>query len=123
MSDFEERAMRKIAAHMSVTYSNLVTVCLNLPLPVTLPTGEVSNLETVPAVRRLMTLTLDQPMPEEMKAHLFAVAAFWLGAMDCYGLLFREEVWEVSRAHSAAANLLMADGHLEDLAAWLGDQE
>ncbi|MEU2797696.1 hypothetical protein [Streptomyces sp. NPDC007117] len=123
MSDFEELANRKVSAHISATYSSMVAVCLTLPLPVTLPTGMVSNLEVVPAVRRLMELTLDQPMPETMKAHVFAAAAFWLGAMDCYSLLIREEEWQVSRAHSAAANLLMADGHLEDLAAWLGDQE
>ncbi|MFJ2432956.1 hypothetical protein ACIOWM_07060 [Streptomyces anulatus] len=123
MSDFEELANRKIAAHLSTTYRAMVTACLALPLPVTLPTGTVSNLEVVPAVRRLMEIALDQPMPEEMKGHAFAAAAFWLGAMDCYSLLRREEGWHMARAHSAAAALLMADGHLEDLEAWLADQE
>ncbi|MFJ8224945.1 hypothetical protein [Streptomyces griseus] len=123
MSDFEELANRKVSAHLSATYTAMVTACLALPLPVTLPTGAVTNLEAVPAVRRLMAIAFDQPMPEAMKAHVFAAAAFWLGAMDCYSLLVREDEWQVSRAHSAAANLLMADGHLGDLAARLGDQE
>lgn len=122
MSDFEDLAMRKIAQHLSVTYSGLVTICAALPIPVALPTVAVSNLEAVPAVRRLMDITEDQPLPEQQQATLFAIAAFWLGAMDSYSLLHREE-FHSARAHSAAAALLMADDHLMDLTVWLADQQ
>ncbi|MFC7869651.1 hypothetical protein ACFUS2_00625 [[Kitasatospora] papulosa] len=122
MSDFEELATRKIAAHLSVTYSGLATLCAALPIPVTLPTGAVSNLEAIPAVRRLMDITEDQPLPEQQQATLFAVGAFWLGAMDSYSLLVREE-FHSARAHSAVAALLMADDHMMDLTVWLADQQ
>ncbi|MFD8687834.1 hypothetical protein [Streptomyces sp. NPDC059651] len=122
MSDFEDGAMGKMAAHLSTSYTVLATVCLNLPIPVTLPTGAVSNVEVVPAVRRLMDITEDQPMPEIQQATLFAVCAFWLGGMDIYSLLVREE-FNLARAHSVAANLLMAEDHLMDLTVWLKDTQ
>lgn len=122
MSDFEEQSMRKISAHLSVTYSGLATLCSALPIPVTLPTGAISNQEAVPAVRRLMDIAEDQPLPVEQQATLFTVAAFWLGAMDSYSLLYREE-FHSARAHSAIAALLMADDHMIDLTVWLADQQ
>ncbi|MER7807904.1 hypothetical protein [Streptomyces sp900116325] len=122
MSDFEDQAMRKMAAHLSESYSSLATICLNLPVPVTLPTGTVSNLEVVPAIRRVMDIVEDQPMPELQQATLLAICAFWLGAMDIYSLLVREE-FHTARAHSAAANILMAEDHLQDLAVWLADNQ
>ncbi|MFE4647731.1 hypothetical protein [Streptomyces sp. NPDC056707] len=122
MSDFEDQAMRKMAGHLSESYSSLATVCLNLPIPVTLPTGTVSNVEVVPAIRRVMAIVEDQPMPEQQQATLFAVCAFWLGAMDIYSLLVREE-FDVARAHSAAANILMTEDHLMDITVWLADNQ
>lgn len=122
MSDFEDEAMRKMAAHLSTSYTVLATVCLNLPIPVTLPTGAVSNVEVVPAIRRVMDIVEDQPMPQTQQATLFAVCAFWLAGMDIYTLLAREE-FNIARAHSVAANLLMAEDHLMDLTVWLADNQ
>jgi hypothetical protein len=120
MSDFEDYATEKLAAHISRVYVALATLCLNLPIPVTLPTGEISNVEAIPAVRRTMDLIIDQPMPEENQAQLFAACALWLGAMDIYGLLVGHE-FHSARAHSAAANLLMAEGSMLDIAEWLAN--
>ncbi|MER8083830.1 hypothetical protein ABTZ57_01375 [Streptomyces sp. NPDC094048] len=122
MSDFEEQATRKMASHLSRIYSGLATVCLNLPVAVTLPTGAISNVEAVPAVRRVMAIVEDQPMPVQQQATLFAVCAFWLGALDLYGLVIQEG-FDVARAHSVAANILMAEDHLHDITVWLADTQ
>ncbi|WP_267244367.1 hypothetical protein [Streptomyces sp. PR69] len=121
MSDFEDQAMKRLSAHLSSTYAALAALCLNLPVPITLPTGAVSNIEATPAVRRIMEIVEDQPMPEAQQASLFAACAFWLGALDLYGLLAQGEFSD-ARAHSAAANLLMASDTMSDVAEWLGDQ-
>ncbi|MGW7198473.1 hypothetical protein [Streptomyces chryseus] len=122
MSDFEEQAMNKLATDIGQLYSGLVTVCLNLPVMVTLPTGEVSNVDMVPAVRRVMDLIEDQPMPEDQQATLFACCAFWLGALDLFGLLVVEG-FDKARAHSAAANVVMAEQHLMSVTLWLADNQ
>lgn len=119
MSDFEEFVMTKLAAHLSRTYSGLATLCLNLPVPVSLPTGAISNVEAIPAVRRAMEIAEEQPMPEDNQAELHAACAFWLGAMDLFGLLAGHEFHE-TRAVSAAACLIQAESILLDLAEWLG---
>ncbi|MFD7016104.1 hypothetical protein [Streptomyces sp. NPDC059928] len=123
MSDNQDEVMETLAAHLSRAYSALATICLNLPIPVTLPaTGAVSNLEAVPAVRRVMDIAEDQPMPEQQQATLFAICAFWLAGLDLYGLLAINE-FHIARANSAAANLLMADDHMLDLGVWLFEQQ
>ncbi|TXL91598.1 hypothetical protein [Streptomyces sp. IB2014 016-6] len=121
MADSEDQAMKTLARHLSQAYTVLATLCLNLPVPVTLPTGAVSNLEVVQAVRRMMEITEDQPMPEEQQASLFAACSFWLGALDLYGVLTRE--FHTARAHSAAANLIMCDDTMHDLIVWLADTQ
>ncbi|MFE7128944.1 hypothetical protein [Streptomyces sp. NPDC057617] len=120
MSDFEDQVMRKLSTHLSVAYSGLIAVCAALPVPIALPTGEVSNLDAAPAVSRVMELAEDQPIPEAEQARLFSACAFWLGALDLYGLLTRE--FTVARGYSVAANALMAESHMQDLGAWLADQ-
>lgn len=122
MSDQEDQALEKISAHLSRTYQALCHLAVNLPVPVTLPTRGVTNIEAVPAVRRLMELAEDQPMPEEQQATLFATCAFWLGALDLYALLVANE-FHTSRAHSAAANLLMVDDHMLSLTEWIIEQD
>ncbi|MFE9296579.1 hypothetical protein [Streptomyces niveus] len=119
MADSEDQAMKKLAQHLSMSYVVLATLCINLPIAVTLPTGEVSNVDIVPAIRRTMEIIEDQPMPEEQQATLFAACSFWLGAVDLYGLLTRD--FHTARAHSAAACLLMCDDVMGDLIEWLTD--
>jgi hypothetical protein len=121
MADSEDQAMKTLAHHLSRSYVVLTTLCLNLPVPVTLPTGAVSNVEVIPAIRRVMEIAEDQPMPESHQAELFAACAFWLGALDLYGLLVHN--FHTSRAHSAAANLIMCDSTMEDLVDWLADNQ
>ncbi|WP_052744213.1 hypothetical protein [Streptomyces odonnellii] len=120
MSDYEEQVKHTLSAHLSRAYSGLVAICAALPVPIALPTGEVSNLDTTPAVSRVMELAEDQPMPEEQQAHLFASCSFWLGALDLYGLLTLS--FSTARGYAVAANILMAESHMEDLGAWLADQ-
>ncbi|MEU1155759.1 hypothetical protein ABZ369_22460 [Streptomyces sp. NPDC005918] len=122
MSDFEDQAMTKLANHLARTYVALAHIAANLPIPVTLPTGDVSNIEAIPAVRRMMELADDQPMPEEQQAELYAICSFWLGALDLYGMLAMVE-FHSSRAHSVAANLLMAENHMLDLTEWIIEQD
>ncbi|MEV4974432.1 hypothetical protein [Streptomyces scopuliridis] len=122
MSDFEDQSMSRLSAHVSVAYAALATACAILPVPVTLPTGTVSNVEAAPAVARAMDLVQDQPMPEEQQAQIFAACAFWLAALDLYGLLVKEGFTR-ARAHSTAANLLMAEDQLGDMLAWLREQK
>ncbi|MFJ1581573.1 hypothetical protein [Streptomyces sp. NPDC088182] len=122
MSDFDDQAMGRLSTHVSLAYAALAAACAALPVPITLPIGKVSNVETGPAVARVMDLVRDQPMPEEQQAQLFAVCAFWLAALDLYGLLVKEGFTN-ARAHSAAANLLMAEDQLGDVLSWLREQK
>ncbi|MEU2180092.1 hypothetical protein [Streptomyces thermolilacinus] len=121
MSDSQDQAMERLANHLARTYVALATLCLNLPLPITLPTGMISQDDVVPAIRRVMDICEDIPMPEDQQATLFAGCAFWLGAMDLYELLADD--FNMARAHSAAACILMADDNLTDMALWLRDQQ
>ncbi|MEV0090439.1 hypothetical protein [Streptomyces sp. NPDC050738] len=115
MSDFEEQSMRKLSSHLSLTYTALVTVSKFLPIPVSLPTGPISNMEAIPAVRRAMALIEDQPLPEDVQAELNAAYAFWLAAMDVYALLATQE-FHPARAMSAAACLVQVESVVLDLA-------
>ncbi|MFF8412852.1 hypothetical protein [Streptomyces omiyaensis] len=117
MSDKRDEILAHIAHELSVTYSMLAMACSNLPVPVVIPTGEVSNVEAIPAVRRVAELAEDITMPVDQQAQLFASCCFWLAAMDVYGLLIAN--FHDVRAHSALANLIMATESLEDLLAWL----
>ncbi|NML55354.1 hypothetical protein HHL19_16415 [Streptomyces sp. R302] len=117
MSDQRDEILAHIAHDLSLTYSKLAMACGNLPVPVAIPTGSVSNVEAIPAVRRVAELAEDVTMPVDQQAQLFASCCFWLGAMDIYGLLFAS--FHDVRAHSALANLIMANESLEDLLAWL----
>ncbi|MFE5771429.1 hypothetical protein ACFQ7O_24050 [Streptomyces sp. NPDC056485] len=118
MSDIADEMRNQLGAHLTRAYGALVTVSLNLPVPVTLPDGVVTNMEAVPAVRRLLEIVEDQPMPEEAQANLFAACAFWLGAEDLFRLLCTEE-FNGARAHSCAANLIMTEETLEDVTNFL----
>lgn len=123
MSDNADEMRGQLAAHLAKTYAALATICLNLPIPVTLPGGVVAVQEAVPAVRRLLEITEDQPMPEEAQANLFAACAFWLGGEDLFRLLVIEE-FNGARAHSCAANLIMCEETMRDVTLFLlGEQE
>ncbi|MCX5286235.1 hypothetical protein [Streptomyces sp. NBC_00198] len=119
MADSQDEIMERLAAHLSRTYKGLALACLHLPVPITLEVTGATNVTAIPAVRRIMDVTIDQPMPEEHQANLFSVCAYWLGAMDLVGILATAE-FHTARAHSAFACLLMADQVLLDLAGWLG---
>ncbi|MER7814524.1 hypothetical protein [Streptomyces sp. NPDC096153] len=122
MSDSEDQMMENLAHRLAVSYSALATLCQNLPIEVTIPTGEVSNSEIVPALRRVMEIVEDQPMPRSQQNLLHAACAYWLGAMDLYGLLATVE-FHSARGHSVAACLVMADDMMRLLTAWLADNQ
>ncbi|MBP2583382.1 hypothetical protein J3A78_003860 [Streptomyces sp. PvR006] len=117
MSDYQDEIMGRIARDLSLTYTILVKACANLPLPITLPTGEISNLDAVPAVRRVSEIVEDIPMPQDAQAALFASCCFWLASMDLYGLLCQD--FHQARAHSALATLIVTTDSLAELGDWL----
>ncbi|MGW7198474.1 hypothetical protein [Streptomyces chryseus] len=118
MSDSQDETMRYLAQRLTTTYTGLIATCALLPVAITLPEGEVTNLEAVPAVRRVMEIADEQPMPEEHQAELFTGATMWLAAMDLYALLVKNEYAE-ARASGALGILLIANDALQSLGHWL----
>lgn len=123
MSDTADEMRGDLAATLAKTYKGLATTCLNLPVPVALPSGFVDADDAVAGVRRLMDISEEEPMPEDIRAALFSACAFWLGADDLFRLLHTKE-FNTARAYSCAANLIMCENSLEDVVAFLlGQQE
>ncbi|MFJ8224944.1 hypothetical protein [Streptomyces griseus] len=121
MSDHEDQMMGAAAHRLSTTYGGLVACCAQLPLPISLPTGLVSNLEMVPAVRRIEQLATEQPMPEDQQSALYTGAVLWLAAVDLYRLLVEEDYVE-ARAAGLLGVLMIARDAIHDLGTWLLDQ-
>ncbi|MFD8687833.1 hypothetical protein [Streptomyces sp. NPDC059651] len=117
MSDNEDRMLEAVSHGLTVAYTGLIATCAMLPVPIALPEGLVSNLEAVPAVRRVTDIVDEQPMPEAQHAMLYTAATLWLAAMDLFDLL-RVEFVE-ARAAGAIGILLTANDHLGDLGTWL----
>ncbi|CAM5366743.1 hypothetical protein SCALM49S_04558 [Streptomyces californicus] len=91
--------MMGTAAHrLTTAYGGLVACCAQLPLPIALPTGAVTNLEMIPAVRRIEQLAEEQPMPEAQQSALYTGAILWLAAADLYRLLVEEGYVEARAA-------------------------
>ncbi|MFE7128942.1 hypothetical protein [Streptomyces sp. NPDC057617] len=118
MSDSEDDMMETLNRRLGTTYTGLVAVCANLPVPIALPTGVVTNTEIIPAVRRVADIAEEQPMPEEQHSQLYTGAVLWLSAADLYELLIKGEYVE-SRAAGALGILMIANGALTDLGEWL----
>ncbi|MEV7422852.1 hypothetical protein [Streptomyces sp. NPDC091212] len=117
MSDNSDRMIERIGDKIGYTYAALVVVCAALPVPVALPKGIVTSEEIIPAVRRVVEIIDEIPLPEGQQAELFTAAVLWLGAVDLYELLLHTP-FEASRAASAMGILLVAVDTLKDLAAW-----
>ncbi|WP_267244368.1 hypothetical protein [Streptomyces sp. PR69] len=119
MSDSRDERLAYIANRIRLIYVGLVDACEALPLPITLPKGsDVTNVEAIPAVRRVAEISEEEPMPEEQRAQLFTAAIMWLMAMDLYGLLVRFDYAD-ARADGAQAALMLAHDAVTDLGAWL----
>ncbi|ARF62883.1 hypothetical protein B1H20_16920 [Streptomyces violaceoruber] len=121
MSDHEDEMMDLAVTRLRNVYGGLVACCAQLPLPITLPTGVVTNFDTVPAVRRVEELADEQPMPEEQKGALYTAAVLWLAAADLYRLLV-EEGYVEARAAGVLGTLLIARDSLKELGTWLLEQ-
>ncbi|MEV5592218.1 hypothetical protein [Streptomyces sp. NPDC052496] len=121
MSDYQDEQMGDIARMLGQSYAALATVCLNLPVPVTLPTGAVNSEDAAPAVRRVVEIVKEMPMPERTQADLFSACVYWLGALDIYSIMASD--YHSVRGYSAVANILAAESALQDLAEWLHDQQ
>ncbi|MEU7044948.1 hypothetical protein AB0A77_28370 [Streptomyces varsoviensis] len=122
MSDREDQWAQDMGDGLGHTYTMLTVMCLRLPIEISLPTGTVSNLETVPAVRRVLEIIEDLPMSEEDQADLFAACSFWLAAMDVYWVFTKQPSW--ARVHSVWSCLYMVEDALTSLALKLpGEQE
>ncbi|MFM9675788.1 hypothetical protein [Streptomyces brasiliscabiei] len=120
MADSQDMTMRHLASRLSDIYTAIALLCMSLPVEIIIPIGSVSNVEAIPAVRRVAEIVEDQPMPEEVQAELFASCVFWLAAIDLYGLLTQD--FHEARAQSALANLIMAEDSAKMVAAWIKDQ-
>ncbi|WEH40781.1 hypothetical protein [Streptomyces sp. AM 2-1-1] len=121
MSDHEEQMTAMVAERLTSTYGALVAACALLPIPIALPTGVVSNLEMVPALRRIETLAEEQPMPELQQSELYTAAMLWLAAADVFSLLVEEYV--EARAAGALGILLTVREAIHELGTWLLTQE
>ncbi|WP_052744212.1 hypothetical protein [Streptomyces odonnellii] len=121
MSDYEDDMMETLNRRLGTTYGGLVAVCANLPVPITLPQGVVTNTEIIPAVRRVADISDEQPMPEDQHAQLFTGSVLWLTAADAFQLLIKEGYVE-SRAAGALGVLMIANDALTDLGGWLLEQ-
>jgi hypothetical protein len=121
MADSNDKAMGHLASRLGEIYTALALICLSLPIEIVLPIGTVTNLDTVPAVRRVVEIAEDQPMPEEVQAELYAACVFWLGAMDLYGILTQD--YHEARTQSAFANLIMAEDSARQVAEWIKAQQ
>ncbi|MFI7014400.1 hypothetical protein [Streptomyces sp. NPDC050164] len=120
MADSEDFVMGHLASRLGEIYTALALLCMSLPVEIVLPVGAVTNIETIPAVRRVAEIVEDQPMPEEVQAELYASCVFWLGAMDLYGILTQD--YHSVRAQSALANLITAEQSAREVAEWIKDQ-
>ncbi|MFJ2432955.1 hypothetical protein ACIOWM_07055 [Streptomyces anulatus] len=121
MSDHEDEMMATAVHRLTTTYGGLVACCAQLPLPIALPTGVVTNLEMIPAVRRIEQLAEEQPMPEDQQSALYTAAVLWLAAADLYRLLVEEGYIE-ARAAGLLGVLMIARDAIHDLGTWLLEQ-
>ncbi|MCX4575628.1 hypothetical protein OHB41_21030 [Streptomyces sp. NBC_01571] len=124
MADSGDLSIEAIARKIAGQYAVLQISCEMLPVPIALPEASVtlSNLDTIPAVQRVVDLAEEQPMPEEVQAHLFTAAIFWLTAMDLLGIIVANE-WTDARAYQALGALSISGDALKDLGTWLVDQQ
>ncbi|MEV5606998.1 hypothetical protein [Streptomyces sp. NPDC052225] len=121
MADSEDLNIEELARKLSLTYQGLVLCCEQLPIPVALPRHGATNVEAEPAVRRVAELADDQPMPEEIKAHLFTAAIFWLSGLDVFRVLVMDG-WHDARGLQVIGCLVVAQEALSDLGEWLIEQ-
>ncbi|GGJ81965.1 hypothetical protein GCM10011583_11820 [Streptomyces camponoticapitis] len=122
MSDTPDSMMEAFESRLTTVYIGLVSVCENLPVPITLPTGVVHSKELVQTVRRVADIAEEQPMPEEQHAMLYTGAVMWLAAADLFGILTRTDYVE-ARAAGGLGILLIAGDSISELGAWLLDNE
>jgi len=121
MSDQRDDELQHLWEHIAKVYLVIVASCSGLPIPIGLPIGVVTNLEMVPAVRRVVHIADDQPIPEQHQVNLSIGCTHWLAAVDLYGLLVGEEFDRV-RVLGLLSNLTMAEEALRDLLNWLASQ-
>ncbi|MFF2522255.1 hypothetical protein [Streptomyces liangshanensis] len=121
MSDSDDRSVNELYTGLGAVYAMLITICGNLPIPVSLPTGIVTGDEAADAVRRVTELLTEIPLPDEQLSMLSAGATMWLCATDMLGLIHGGE-FEKYRALGGTAMLVMAQEALLDLARWQNEQ-
>ncbi|MFF2522253.1 hypothetical protein [Streptomyces liangshanensis] len=120
MSDHEEDARRTVIVHLHHTYLHLVTACAALPVPISL-TEHFEPEEVVEAVKRVVDLSDEQPMPEDQQVDLFTGAIMILAATDLLAALNAEFAeW---RAMAAMASLAVGMDSLHELMEWLAEND
>ncbi|MEU7044949.1 hypothetical protein AB0A77_28375 [Streptomyces varsoviensis] len=122
MSDRDDMIIRGAGLRVAATYASLVIMCDSLPTPIALPTGVVSPDEMIPAVRRVIEIVDDLIIPEEVQSMVFTACAFYLGALDLFGL-FVAEPEHKPRLASVLANLGSADEAIQGVGYWLNGGE
>jgi hypothetical protein len=127
MSDEFEVKITYFAKAVADLYGRLVIACATLPVtPIELPTGDdghpvnLGGREVTDAVRRVMEIGEEMPLPEQHWAELFAACAYWCGAVDLLSLQIAQP--EVDRGPSVTGNLTACESSLADLMDWLAEQ-
>ncbi|MGW7198475.1 hypothetical protein [Streptomyces chryseus] len=122
MSDREEattdRLMRRLAA-----YAQGITAVLgNLPLPITIPTGEDASLmsDVRPSIIRAYEIVDEQPLPEALEILLIPTLLHWITGAELivgYALTGAQH-----RADAAVLNMLAGEMFLADIIEWQATQ-
>ncbi|AEW94615.1 MULTISPECIES: hypothetical protein [Streptomycetaceae] len=113
MADENNDEHETMGSQIALLYIVIVLACRILPIPVELP-RETSAGEA--AIRRLLDILDEQPMPDEQKAHLSMACAFWLSAQDLHQL--NAANWQGTRQYQIAANLMAGEGAITEFSEW-----
>ncbi|MEZ0066698.1 hypothetical protein ABIA32_002710 [Streptacidiphilus sp. MAP12-20] len=120
MSDHEDLIYAGVAALARKVYEVIIMASRILPVPVELPSGEVSPEQVKPSVIQLAELAKDQPMPQDQQVKLEMVALLFVGGMDL--LATYDHHRRKYLAGAAMCSFLATEEYALELARWLVDR-
>ncbi|AEW94614.1 MULTISPECIES: hypothetical protein [Streptomycetaceae] len=112
----ESENFAHLVAEIANAYVKLVIACRALPIPVELPNGVILASDAEDAVRRLLDIIDDQPIPEAAESSLVLAASFWLAAHDVLHLHMEEP--HKGRNLEVLACLIGAERYVNEFAEW-----
>ncbi|MER8030706.1 hypothetical protein ABTZ78_17305 [Streptomyces bauhiniae] len=125
MADSNDFDQERITRSLIKQYMVLRSACEMMPLPIVLPKqadGIFDNSEASPAVRRIVEIADELPIPEENRAELFTAALFWLTASDLLAIILGHG-WSDVRGFQALAALELSGDALAAFGMWVLDQK